>query len=51
MVFGTALGPVIVGQLLDLNISYNYILFGMSILAIASAISLFITMSRIPNLK
>jgi len=38
-------------QLLDLNISYNYILFGMSILAIASAISLFITMSRIPNLK
>ena len=25
MVFGTALGPVIVGQLLDLNISYNYI--------------------------
>ena len=49
--FGTALGPVIVGQLLDLNISYNYILFGMSILAIASAISLFITMSRIPNLK
>ena len=51
MVFGTALGPVIVGQLLDLNVSYNYILFGMSILAIASCISLFITMSRIPNLK
>ena len=51
MVFGTALGPVIVGQLLDLNVSYNYILFGMSILAVASCISLFITMSRIPNLK
>ena len=41
----------IINILWDLNISYNYILFCMSILAIASAISLFITMSRIPNLK
>ncbi len=51
MVFGTALGPVIVGQLLDFNVSYDYILFTMSIIAIASSISLFITMSKVPNLK
>ena len=51
MVFGTALGPFLVGQILDLNISYNIILFSMSILSIVSSISLFITMSKVPNLK
>ena len=51
MVFGTALGPIGVGQLLDLNVSYNHILFIMSIIAIVSSISLFITMSKVPNLK
>ena len=51
MVFGTALGPIVVGQLLDLNVSYNHILFIMSIIAIVSSISLFITMSKVPNLK
>ena len=51
MVFGTALGPFIVGQILDLNISYNLILFFMSILSIVSSISLFITMTKVPNLK
>ena len=29
MVFGTALGPFLVGQILDFNISYNLILLGM----------------------
>ncbi len=51
MVFGTALGPFLVGQILDLNISYNIILFFMSILSIVSSISLFITMSKVPNLN
>ena len=51
MVFGTALGPFLVGQILDLNISYNLILFFMSILSIVSSISLFITMTKVPNLK
>jgi len=51
MVFGTALGPFLVGQVLDYGISYNVILFIMSLFAIASSISLFITMSKVPNLK
>ncbi len=51
MVFGTALGPFLVGQILDFNVSYNVILFSMSILSIVSSISLFITMKKVPNLK
>ena len=51
MVFGTALGPFLVGQILDFNISYNLILLGMSVLSIVSCLSLFITMSKVPNLK
>ncbi len=51
MVFGTALGPFLVGQILDFGISYNIVLFFMSLLAVASSISLFITMSKVPNLK
>ena len=51
MVFGTALGPFLVGQILDFHISYNIILFVMSILSIVSSISLFITMTKVPNLK
>ncbi len=51
MVFGTALGPFIVGQILDYGISYNFILLTMGLLAVTSSISLFITMSKVPNLK
>ena len=51
MVFGTALGPFLVGHILDFEISYNIVLIIMSIFAVASSISLFITMSKVPNLK
>ena len=49
MVFGTSLGPAIVGMLLDFG--HNYILFiRMCILAIFASISLAITMKHTPKL-
>jgi len=50
MVFGTAIGPAVVGKLLDFDINYNLILLGMCILAIIGSISLGITMTRTPKL-
>ena len=50
MVFGTAIGPAVVGKLLDLNINYDIILFGMFIMAIVASISLAITMTQVPKL-
>ena len=50
MVFGTAIGPAVVGKLLDLNINYDIILFGMFIIAIVASISLAITMTQAPKL-
>ncbi len=50
MVFGTALGPFIVGQILDIGISYDLILLFMGLIAILASISLYLTMSRVPKL-
>ncbi len=50
MVFGTSLGPAIVGMLLDFGHNYNSILLGMCILAIFASISLAITMKHAPKL-
>ena len=50
MVFGTSLGPAIVGMLLDFGHNYNSILLGMCILAIFASISLAITMKHTPKL-
>ena len=50
MVFGTAIGPAVVGKLLDLNINYDIILFGMFIITIVASISLAITMTQAPKL-
>jgi MFS family permease len=50
MVFGTSLGPALVGILLDFGHNYNFILLGMCILAIFASVSLAITMTRAPKL-
>ena len=50
MVFGTAIGPAVVGKLLDLHINYDIILFGMFMIAIVASISLAITMTKAPKL-
>ena len=50
MVFGTSLGPAIVGMLLDFGHNYNSILLGMCILAILGSISLAVTMRHAPKL-
>ena len=50
MVFGTSLGPAIVGMLLDFGHNYNSILLGMCILAILASISLAVTMKHAPKL-
>ena len=50
MVFGTAIGPAVVGKLLDFNVGYNDILFGMSLLGIIASISLAVTMKQAPKL-
>ena len=50
MVFGTSLGPAIVGMLLDFGHNYNSILLGMCILAILGSISLSLTMRHAPKL-
>ena len=50
MVFGTSLGPAIVGMLLDFGHNYNSILLGMCILAMFASISLAITMKHAPKL-
>jgi MFS family permease len=50
MVFGTSLGPALVGMLLDFGHNYNFILLGMCILAIFASVSLAITMTRAPKL-
>ena len=50
MVFGTAIGPAVVGKLLDFNVGYNVILFGMSLLGIIASVSLAITMKQSPKL-
>ena len=50
MVFGTAIGPAVVGKLLDFNVGYNVILFGMSLLGIIASVSLAITMKQAPKL-
>tara|TARA_B100000767_G_scaffold31683_1_gene27090 strand:- start:696 stop:1190 length:495 start_codon:yes stop_codon:yes gene_type:complete len=50
MVFGTAIGPAVVGKLLDFNINYDLILLGMSVLAIIASVSLAITMSQAPKI-
>ena len=50
MVFGTAIGPAVVGKLLDFNVDYNVILFGMSLLGIIASVSLAITMKQAPKL-
>ena len=46
MVFGTAIGPAVVGKLLNFNIKYDLILLGMSILGVIASVSLAITMAR-----
>ena len=50
MVFGTAIGPAVVGKLLDIDVNYNFILLGMSILAVIASLSLWITMLKAPQL-
>ena len=50
MVFGTSIGPAVVGKLLDLHINYDIILFGMFVIAIVASISLAITMTKAPKL-
>ena len=50
MVFGTAIGPAVVGKLLDFSINYNLILLGMSFLAIIASISLWFIMLKAPAL-
>ena len=55
MVFGTAIGPAVVGKLLDFSINYNLILLGMSFLAIIASVSLWFIMLKasalLPNKK
>ena len=51
MVFGTAIGPAVVGKLLDFNINYDLILLGMSILGVIASVSLAITMARTPKIS
>ena len=51
MVVGTAIGPAVVGKLLDFNINYDLILLGMSILGIIASVSLAITMGRTPKIS
>ena len=50
MVFGTAIGPAVVGKLLDFSINYNLILLGMSCLAIIASVSLWFIMLKAPAL-
>jgi MFS family permease len=50
MVFGTAIGPAVVGKLLDFSINYNLILLGMSFLAIIASVSLWFIMLKAPAL-
>ena len=50
MVFGTAIGPAIVGKLLDIDVNYNFILLVMSVLAVIASLSLWITMLKAPQL-
>ena len=50
MVFGTAIGPAVVGKLLDIDVNYNFILLGMSVLAVIASLSLWITMLKAPQL-
>ena len=50
MVFGTAIGPAVVGKLLDFSINYNLILLGMSCLAIIASVSLWYIMLKAPAL-
>lgn len=50
MVFGTAIGPAVVGKLLDIDVNYNFILLGMSVLAVIASLSLWITMLKTPQL-
>jgi MFS family permease len=50
MVFGTAIGPAVVGKLLDIDVNYNFILLGMSVIAVIASLSLWITMLKAPQL-
>ena len=50
MVFGTAIGPAVVGKLLDFSVNYNLILLGMSFLAIIASVSLWFIMLKAPAL-
>lgn len=50
MVFGTAIGPAVVGKLLDFSINYNLILLGMSFLAIIASVCLWFIMLKAPAL-
>ena len=50
MVFGTAIGPAVVGKLLDFSINYNLILLGMSCLAIIASVFLWFIMLKAPAL-
>ena len=50
IVFGTAIGPAVVGKLLDFSINYNLILLGMSFLAIIASVSLWFIMLKAPAL-